>query len=111
MDGWQRDEYTVPADSLTWTDLLDNLPELAYRAASATTSPEHRTGLLVFLEALAAGPLADPAGTVRQVELVEPISRGATGSGRPETVHRLGQVLRRGARTIVVLMRPRMELP
>ncbi|WP_327708055.1 hypothetical protein OG912_03140 [Streptomyces sp. NBC_00464] len=103
VDGWQRDEYTVPADSLTWTDLLDNLPELAYRAASATTSPEHRTGLLVFLEALAAGPLADPAGTVRQVELVEPISRGATGSGRPETVHRLGQVLRRGARTIVVL--------
>lgn len=37
------------------------------------------------------------------MELVEPISRGATGSGRPETVHRLGQVLRRGARTIVVL--------
>ncbi|WLQ51975.1 hypothetical protein P8A21_32765 [Streptomyces poriferorum] len=103
VDGWQRDEYTVPVDSLTWTDLLDDLPELAYRAASATTSPEHRTGLLLFLETLAAGPLADPAGTVRQVELVEPISRGATGSGRPETVHRLGQVLRRGARTIVVL--------
>lgn len=103
VDGWQRDEYLVPVDSLTWTDLLDNLPELAYRAASAATSPEHRTGLLVFLETLAAGPLAEPAGTVRQVELVEPISRGTTGSGRPETVHRLGQVLRRGARTIVVL--------
>ncbi|MGW6202971.1 hypothetical protein ACWF9B_04890 [Streptomyces sp. NPDC055089] len=103
VDGWQRDEYTVPVDSLTWTDLLGDLPELAYRAASATTSPEHRTGLLVFLETLAAGPLADPAGTVRQVELVEPISRGTTGSGRPETVHRLGQVLRRGTRTVVVL--------
>ncbi|MER5278598.1 hypothetical protein ABT025_23010 [Streptomyces sp. NPDC002809] len=103
VDGWQRDEYTVPAKSLTWTELLGDLPELAYRAASATTSAEHRTGLLVFLETLAAGPLADPAGTVRQVELVEPISRGTTGSGRPETVHRLGQVLRRGARTVVVL--------
>ncbi|TXS39094.1 hypothetical protein [Streptomyces sp. OR43] len=103
VDGWQRDEYTVPVDSLTWTELLDDLPELAYRAASATTSSEHRTGLLMFLETLAAGPLADPAGTVRQVELVEPISRGTTGSGRPESVHRLGQVLRKGARTLVVL--------
>ncbi|ROQ73648.1 hypothetical protein EDD95_6325 [Streptomyces sp. CEV 2-1] len=102
-DGWQRDEYTVPSDSLNWTSLLDNLPELAYRAASATTSPEHRSGLLVFLETLAAGPLADPAGTVRQVELVEPFGAGTSGPGRPEAVHRLGQVLRRGARTVVVL--------
>ncbi|MFD9425598.1 MULTISPECIES: hypothetical protein [unclassified Streptomyces] len=102
-DGWQRDEYTVPGDSLTWTSLLDKLPELAYRAASATTSPEHRAGLLVLLETLAAGPLADPAGTVRQVELVEPFVGGASGPGRPEAVHRLGQVLRKGARTVVVI--------
>ncbi|MFG2669804.1 hypothetical protein [Streptomyces sp. NPDC048445] len=102
-DGWQRDEFTVPSESLTWTSLLDNLPELAYRAASATTSAEHRTGLLVFLETLAAGPLADPAGTVRQVELVEPFGAGTSGPGRPEAVHRLGQVLRRGDRTVVVL--------
>lgn len=103
VDGWQRDEYTVPDGSLTWTSLLDNLPELAYRAASETTSPEHRTALLVFLDALAAGPLADPAGTVRQVELVEPFRGGTTGPGRPEAVHRLGQVLRKGARTVVVI--------
>lgn len=103
MDGWQRDEYTVPGDSLTWTSVLDKLPELAYRAASATTSPEHRTGLLVLLEALAVSPLADPAGTVRLVELIEPLGGEAPGRGRPEAVHRLGQVLRKGARTIVVL--------
>ncbi|MFD6472018.1 hypothetical protein ACFWEH_00665 [Streptomyces anulatus] len=103
VDGWQRDEYTVPGDSLTWTSVLDKLPELAYRAASATTSPEHRTGLLVLLEALAAGPLADPAGTVRLVELIEPLGGEAPGRGRPEAVHRLGQVLRKGARTVVVL--------
>ncbi|MEU9058699.1 hypothetical protein AB0D13_07360 [Streptomyces sp. NPDC048430] len=102
-DGWQRDEYTVPGDASAWTSLLDKLPELAYRAASATTSPEHRTGLLVLLETLAAGPLADPAGTVRQVELVEPFVGGAPGPGRPEAVHRLGQVLRKGARTVVVV--------
>ncbi|WP_406351788.1 hypothetical protein OHB56_04750 [Streptomyces sp. NBC_01635] len=103
VDGWQRDEYTVPGDSLAWTSLLDKLPELAYRAASATTSPEHRTGLLVLLETLAAGPLADPAGTVRQVELVEPFVGGTPGPGRHEAVHRLGQVLRKGARTVVVV--------
>ncbi|MFI0900273.1 hypothetical protein [Streptomyces sp. NPDC020983] len=103
VDGWQRDERTVPGNSLTWTSLLDKLPELAYRAASATTSPEHRTGLLVLLDALAAGPLAGPAGTVRQVELVEPIGAGAPGPGHHEIVHRLGQVLRRGPRTVVVI--------
>ncbi|MFG2589912.1 hypothetical protein [Streptomyces sp. NPDC048438] len=102
-EGWQRDECTVPGDASAWTSLLDKLPELAYRAASATTSPEHRTGLLVLLETLAAGPLADPAGTVRQVELVEPFVGGTAGPGRPEAVHRLGQVLRKGARTVVVV--------
>ncbi|MFC8226480.1 hypothetical protein [Streptomyces sp. NPDC057287] len=102
VDGWQRDEYTVPGQSLDWTSLLDKLPELAYRAASATTAPEHRAGLMILLDALAQGPLADPAGTVRQVELVEPYG-GTPGQGRPEAVHRLGQVLRKGARTVVVL--------
>ncbi|MFI0976136.1 hypothetical protein ACH4SP_03800 [Streptomyces sp. NPDC021093] len=102
VDGWQRDEFTVPEDSLTWISLLDKLPQLAYRAASETTSPEHRAGLLVLLETLAAGPLADPAGTVRQVELIEPLD-GAPGTGRQEAVHRRGQVLRRGARTVVVV--------
>ncbi|MBM7054554.1 hypothetical protein [Streptomyces durocortorensis] len=106
VDGWQRDEYTVPGESLTWTSLLDKLPELAYRAASEATAPEHRAGLLVLLEALAAGPLADPAGTVRRMELVEPFDPATVGrTGRPEAVHRLGQVLRKGSRTVVVLAR------
>ncbi|MFE2205801.1 hypothetical protein [Streptomyces rubiginosohelvolus] len=104
VDGWQRDAYTVPGESLAWTPLLDKLPELAYRAASEATSAEHRAGLIVLLEALAAGPLADPAGTVRRVELVEPLDAATPGrTGRPEAVHRLGQVLRKGPRTVVVL--------
>ncbi|MFI2780797.1 hypothetical protein [Streptomyces sp. ALB3] len=102
VDGWQRDEYTVPGQSLAWPLLLDVLPQLAYRAASATTSAEHRAGLVVLLDTLAQGPLADPAGTVRQVELVEPYGT-SPGQGRLEAVHRLGQVLRKGARTVVVL--------
>ncbi|MFI0944080.1 hypothetical protein [Streptomyces sp. NPDC021020] len=103
VDGWEREENTVPGGTLTWTSLLDKLPELAYRAASATTSPEHRAALLVLLEALAAGPLADPAGTVRQVELVESFGSGTPARGHQDAVHRLGQVLRRGSRTVVVL--------
>lgn len=103
VDGWQRDEYTVPGGSMSWTSLLDKLPELAYRAASSATSPEHRAGLLVLLDTLAAGPLADPAGTVRQVELVEPYSGTPGQQGRHEAVHRMGQVLRKGARTVVVV--------
>ncbi|XUZ99499.1 hypothetical protein ACQ9ZG_30510 [Streptomyces araujoniae] len=102
VDGWQRDEFTVPAGSLSWTSLLGQLPELAYRAASSALSPEHRAGLLVLLDTLAAGPLADPAGTVRQVDLIEPYS-GTPGQGRRGPVHRLGQVLRKGARTVVVI--------
>lgn len=101
VDGWQRDESTVPGGSLPWTSLLDQLPELAYRAASSALSTEHRAGLLVLLDTLAAGPLADPAGTVRQVELIEPCS-STPGQGQ-EVVQRLGQVLRKGARTVVVI--------
>ncbi|MFJ4878548.1 hypothetical protein ACIP93_25550 [Streptomyces sp. NPDC088745] len=101
VDGWQRDECTVPGDAQTWTSLLDTLPRLALRAASQTTSAAHRAGLLVLLETLAAGPLADPAGTVRRVELVEPLA--ARAAGWQECVPRLGQVLRRGPRTVVII--------
>ncbi|MCK1797067.1 hypothetical protein MTQ01_13775 [Streptomyces sp. XM4193] len=102
VDGWQRDEYTVPGDSVRWTSLLDKLPELAYRAASPAVTAEQREGLLVLLDALAAGPLADPAGTVRQVHLLEPYA-GTPGQHDHRPVPRLGQVLRKGSRTIVIL--------
>ncbi|MFJ8885555.1 hypothetical protein ACIRJR_19390 [Streptomyces sp. NPDC102402] len=105
VDGWQRDECTVPGQSADWTTLLDRLPGLAYRAASATTSPEHRAALAVLLDTLGEGLLADPAGTVRHVVLVEPYTGGTPGQGRRphDAVQRLGQVFRKGARTVVVL--------
>ncbi|MCK8678395.1 hypothetical protein [Streptomyces lichenis] len=102
-DGWTRDEQTVPGDSLSWPALLDKLPELAYRAASAATSPEHRAALLVLLDTLADGPLADPKGTVRQIELIEPYATRTPGQGGRDAVQRLGQVLRKGERTVVVV--------
>ncbi|MEV6312739.1 hypothetical protein AB0M10_29650 [Streptomyces sp. NPDC051840] len=103
VDGWQRDEFSVPGESLGWTSLLDRLPELAYRAASAVTSAEHRAGLLVLLSTLAEGPLADPAGTVRQVRLTEPVSAGAAGRGRHGAASLLGHVFRKDGRTVVVV--------
>lgn len=102
VDGWQRDECTVPGDAPGWTSLLDGLPELAYRAASEATSPEHRAALVLLLDAFAAGPMADPAGTLRQVTLAEPQASGATGR-RDSAFTRLGQVFRKGDRTVVVV--------
>ncbi|MER5493635.1 hypothetical protein [Streptomyces sp. NPDC002490] len=103
VDGWQRDEYTVPAQCPDWTRLLDVLPELAYRAASAATAPEHRAGLLVLLDVLAEGPLADPAGTVRRVRLTEASPAGTPAGNRRKAPSRLGQVFRNGDRTVVVI--------
>ncbi|MFE6977951.1 hypothetical protein [Streptomyces sp. NPDC057682] len=102
-DGWQRDEHTVPGDAMAWTAVLDLLPELAFRAASETTLPAHRAGLVELLDALAAGPLAGPAGTLRRVDLVETVPEASGSSGRPESAQRLGHVLRKGDRTIVIV--------
>ncbi|MFE3518473.1 hypothetical protein [Streptomyces sp. NPDC059166] len=103
VDGWHREEFTVPGESLRWTSLLDRLPGLAYRAASAITSPEHRAGLLVLLGTLAEGPLADPPGTVRQVRLTDPNTSGTTSRGRHGAASLLGHVFRKGGRTVVVV--------
>ena len=76
-----------------WTPVLDVLRPLAYRAACPTTTVQHREALLLLLEAIADGPLAVPAGTLREVVLSEP----------HEKQERVGQVLRRDGRTVVVL--------
>ncbi|MEU3601258.1 hypothetical protein ABZ714_21445 [Streptomyces sp. NPDC006798] len=102
VDGWRRDGHTVPVQSPDWTSLLDVLPELAYRAASAATSPEHRAGLLVLLDTVAEGPLADPAGTVRRIRLTELSPATASGQSRKDLTP-LGQVFRNGDRTVVVI--------
>lgn len=92
-DGWRSDELTVPGIGLMWTPVLDALRPLAYRAAGATVTVEHREALLLLCEAIADGPLAAPAGALREVVLGEP----------HEQQERVGQVLRRDGRTVVVL--------
>ncbi|MFF1545916.1 hypothetical protein [Streptomyces sp. NPDC058291] len=94
-DGWRSDEFTVPGIGPVWTPVLDALRSLAYRAACPTTTVQHREALLLLLEAVAEGPLATPegAGALREVVLSEPY----------EKQERVGQVLRRDGRTVVVL--------
>ncbi|MER6414138.1 hypothetical protein [Streptomyces humidus] len=92
-DGWRSDEFTVPGSGPVWTPVLDVLRPLAYRAACPTTTVEHREALLLLLEAVADGPLATRSGVLREVVLSEPHERQ----------ERVGQVLRRDGRTVVVL--------
>ncbi|WAZ19862.1 hypothetical protein STRCI_000940 [Streptomyces cinnabarinus] len=91
-DGWVSDEYTIPRIGMIWPDLLGVVRPLAYRAALATVPTAQREALLLLFEALAEGPLATGEG-VRVVVLGEPT----------EKQQRLGQVLRRDGRTVVVL--------
>ncbi|WP_406298178.1 hypothetical protein OG948_21955 [Embleya sp. NBC_00888] len=95
-------EWTTESDRLTdphmsWHELLDHRAAMLARALSPFTSEEHRASLLVALEALAAGPLGTPAGTLRSVTLCEP-SRKKNKDNK-----RRGRVIRRGDRTIVIL--------
>ncbi|MFI9101929.1 hypothetical protein ACIGXA_15545 [Streptomyces fildesensis] len=94
-DGWSGEAHTVPAVGMVWLPFLNRLRQLAYRAAAPSTSAEHREALLTLLEAVATGPLADPSGALREVVLCE------EGTKR----ERVGQVLRRGGRTVVILGR------
>ncbi|MFF0203340.1 hypothetical protein [Streptomyces sp. NPDC005017] len=92
-DGWTSDELTVPAIGTIWTSLLGALRPLAYRAASPAVPDDEREALLLLFEALAEGPLAGAGETVRVIVLAEPA----------EKQQRVGQVLRRDGRTVVVL--------
>ncbi|AWT47134.1 MULTISPECIES: hypothetical protein [Streptomyces] len=92
-DGWRSDEFTVPGIGPLWPCVLDVLRPLAYRAASPALTETHRQALLLLLDAVAEGPLAAPGGALREVVLSEPY----------EKLDRVGQVLRREGRTVVVL--------
>jgi hypothetical protein len=91
--GWRSDEFTVPGIGLVWTSVLEVLRPLAHRAASPTVTEAHREALLLLFEAVVEGPLAAADGALRQVVLSEPHDKQ----------ERVGQVLRREGRTVVVL--------
>ncbi|MFJ8543657.1 hypothetical protein ACIRFH_16850 [Streptomyces sp. NPDC093586] len=92
-DGWHSEEHTVPGIGLVWPPLLAALRPLAYRAATPTLPAAEREALLLLLEALAEGPVTAPGNALREVVLSEP----------RDNRQRVGQVMRRDGRTVVVL--------
>ncbi|GAB1332445.1 hypothetical protein ACE1SV_67840 [Streptomyces sennicomposti] len=92
-DGWRSDEFTVPGIGVLWPSVLDALRPLAYRAASPALTETHREALLLLFEAITEGPLAAAGGALREIRLSEPHHKQ----------ERVGQVLRRDGRTVVVL--------
>ncbi|MGW4546468.1 hypothetical protein ACWEN4_08825 [Streptomyces violaceorubidus] len=95
-EGWLSDEHTVPRIGLIWPELLGVLRPLAYRATAPTLPAAEREALLLLFEALAEGPLAAPGECLRQIVLGEPYDKHRQRE-------RVGQVLRRDGRTVVVL--------
>ncbi|OEJ97622.1 hypothetical protein [Streptomyces thermolilacinus] len=91
--GWVSDAHTVPGTGVEWLPLLSVLRPLAYRAASPTLPGAGRQALLLLFDALLEGPLAAPVGQVREIVLREEYGNR----------NRVGQVLRREGRTVVVI--------
>ncbi|WP_328498562.1 hypothetical protein OHS59_41890 [Streptomyces sp. NBC_00414] len=92
-DGWRSEEYTVPGMGSAWPSLLAALRPLAYRAATPIAAEAEREALLLLFEAITEGPLATPGHGLREIQLSEPHTQQ----------QRVGQVLRRDGRTVVVL--------
>ncbi|BCL33003.1 hypothetical protein ACFFS2_25490 [Streptomyces aurantiacus] len=92
-EGWRSEEYTVPGMGMGWPSLLTVLRPLAYRAAMPTVPDVGREALLLLFEAVAEGPLATPGHGLREILLSEPYTKQ----------QRVGQVLRRDGRTVVLL--------
>ncbi|MEU6234883.1 hypothetical protein [Kitasatospora sp. NPDC047058] len=83
-----------------WLHLLGRLGTLAYAAAAPLTGSAERAGLVLLLDELTKGPLADRGATLREVTLTEPLNDATHKHKHPK---RTGQVLRHGDRTVIVL--------
>ena len=107
-DAWATDPEKLPVQGgdgfQGWAHLLGRLGPLVLAAAGPVTAPQTRASLVLLLTELTRGPFAEPDGGLRVVTLCEAGPGLATRpDGRPDTRARLGQVLRRGDRTVVVL--------
>ncbi|MFB7613281.1 hypothetical protein [Kitasatospora sp. NPDC056181] len=83
-----------------WLHLLGRLGTLAYAAAAPLTGSAERSSLVVLLDELTKGLLADRGATLREITLSEPLDEAGREHRHKK---RAGQVLRHGDRTVVVL--------
>ncbi|MFF0296113.1 hypothetical protein ACFYST_20235 [Kitasatospora sp. NPDC004614] len=98
---WTADPHrlSLRGDHHGWADLLGRTAPIALAAAVPATGQPARSALALLLTELTRGPLADGGPTLRQVTLSE--KNDTTKSGTSKA--RVGQVLRHGDRTVVVL--------
>ncbi|MFC9324517.1 hypothetical protein [Kitasatospora sp. NPDC057015] len=103
-DGWSTDPepLTLAGDSSYhgWVQLLGKLGPLALAAAGPATTPAARASLALLLTELTRGGLAGRSAALREVTLSEPADPARKREGHTK---RAGQVLRHGARTVVIL--------
>ncbi|MFI6444060.1 hypothetical protein [Kitasatospora sp. NPDC050543] len=96
----QRLELEGQSTHYGWVKLLGRLGSLALAGAGPAAEPAVRATFALLLTELATPGLLAPAGTLREVTLSE-----ALDPARKNDKHtkRVGQVLRRGGRTVVIL--------
>ncbi|WP_269453205.1 hypothetical protein [Yinghuangia sp. ASG 101] len=90
-DTWTITESAVRQASFDWSAALGDIPALLVRATAPTTSPQHREALALFAEEL-ADPAFHRSGRLRRVILC----------AERRDASRVGQVLRRGDRVVVI---------
>ncbi|MCC9311866.1 hypothetical protein LN042_33210 [Kitasatospora sp. RB6PN24] len=103
--GWSTDaerlELHGGSEYHGWVHLLGRTAPMALAAASQATGEQARHALVLLLTELTRGWLADRGPTLRQVTLSEQNQNNQSAS--KTAAARVGQVLRNGDRTVVVL--------
>ncbi|NUU25731.1 MAG: hypothetical protein HOV68_30135, partial [Streptomycetaceae bacterium] len=91
-DTWVQSQLPMGSAVFEWTGAIGRAAPYLVRAASPTTSEEHRVGLTLLAEELAADAFHRP-GQLRRVVLC----------AEYRSHSRIGQVMRRGDRVVVVI--------
>ncbi|MGW4694816.1 hypothetical protein ACWEO1_20860 [Kitasatospora cineracea] len=103
--GWTADPDRLPllgaSEYQGWLPLLGRTGPLALTAAQPGTGERVRATLLLLLEELTRGWLADRGPELREVTLSE--KNDASGPSSEIVADRLGRVLRHGDRTVVLV--------
>ncbi|MFI2606637.1 hypothetical protein [Kitasatospora sp. NPDC018619] len=86
-----------------WLSLLGRVHALAHAVAAPFTEPAHRSSLVLLIDELTKGPLADRGATLREIALAEQVPTAVNASGGRAVPRRQGQVLRHGERTVVIV--------
>ncbi|MFE2910286.1 hypothetical protein [Kitasatospora indigofera] len=103
--GWTTDPERIrllgDSSFYGWVHLLGRVGPLALAAAGPAATPQQRATLALLIDELSGSGLPARAATLRAVTLTEPLDPNRKREGSQS--RRIGQVLRQGGRTVVVL--------